>query len=171
MGLQLARLSRADDSRRVDPRGEAKRERRDDVRGRRRRPPAAAAILRSLSEKVSRRLKREGWPAALTLKLKTATEQDEKPPARRQTRLADRIFTEGQAAQPRADGTLLAGRHRHLGLQDPARADPADLIDCQATKRAAAEAAIDTIRGKFGNASVETGLVFDLAPRKPRRDQ
>jgi DNA polymerase-4 len=56
-------------------------------------------------------------------------------------------------------------------FEDPARADPADLVDVQASRRAAAEAAIDAIRGKFGNASVETGLVFDLAPRKPKRGQ
>jgi len=177
MGLRLARLSRAEDSRTVDPRGEAKSISaettfEDDIAD----PRRLAAILRSLSEKVSRRLKREGLAGrTLTLKLKTS---DFKTRTRSRqladpTRLADRIFTEGQALLGReADGT----RYRLIGIgisdfEDPARADPADLIDRQATKRAAAEAAIDTIRGKFGNASVETGLVFDLAPRKTKRDQ
>jgi DNA polymerase-4 len=176
MGLRLARLSRAEDIRKVDPRGEAKSVSaettfdEDIADGRR-----LAAILRSLAEKVSRRLKRQGLAGrTVTLKLKTAdfrirtrSRQLADP-----TRLADRIFQEGSALLAReADGT----RFRLIGIgisdfEDPVRADPADLVDRQAAKRAAAEAAMDTIRGKFGNTAVETGLVFDLAPahRRPR---
>ncbi len=49
-------------------------------------------------------------------------------------------------------------------LCDPERADPPDLIDQQAARRAAAEAAMDKIRAKFGKATVETGYTF--SPRK-----
>ncbi len=176
MGLRLARLSRAEDGRKVDPRGEAKSVSAEttfdeDIADKRR----LAAILRSLAEKVSRRLKHQGLAGrTVTLKLKTAdfrirtrSRQLADP-----TRLADRIFLEGSALLAReADGT----RFRLIGIgisdfEDPARADPADLVDRQATRRAAAEAAMDAIRGKFGNRAVETGLVFDLgpAPRRPR---
>lgn len=178
MGLRLARLSRAEDARKVDPRGAAKSISaettfEDDIAD----PRRLAAILRSLAEKVSHRLKREGLAGrTVTLKLKTGdfrtrTRSRQLPDP---TRLADRIFTEGQALLAReADGT----RYRLIGIgvsdfEDPARADPADLVDPNASRRAAAEAAMDTIRGKFGNAAVETGLVFDLASRRrPPRAQ
>ena len=91
------------------------------------------------------------------------------------TRLADRIFHEGSTLLAReADGT----RYRLIGIgisdfADPMLADPVDLVDPGAARRAAAEAAIDTIRGKFGNKAVETGLVFDagVTPRRPPRPQ
>jgi len=174
MGLRLARLSRADDSRTVDPRGAAKSVSaettfEEDIAD----PRRLAAVLRTLAEKVSMRLKRQGLAGrTVTLKLKTAdfrirtrSRQLADP-----TRLADRIFNEGSALLAReADGT----RYRLLGIgisdfEDPARADPADLVDPLAGRRAAAEAAMDAIRGRFGREAVETGLVFDLG-RKPRR--
>ena len=52
---------------------------------------------------------------------------------------------------------------------DPALADPDDLIDPAAAKRAKAEPAMDTIRDRFGNRAVELGLVFDPG-RKPRQE-
>jgi DNA polymerase-4 len=59
------------------------------------------------------------------------------------------------------DGT----RYRLIGigvsdLSDDARADPPDLVDRQAEKRAKAEGAIDVLRGKFGKLAVETGYTF-----------
>ncbi len=52
-------------------------------------------------------------------------------------------------------------------LGDPTRADPPDLVDRQAGRRAAAEAAMDKLRDKFGKAAVETGYTFGSR----RRDQ
>jgi len=167
MGLRLARLSRAEDTRSVDPRGEAKSISAEttfdeDISD----PRRLTAVLRSLSEKVSRRLKQKGLAGrTVTLKLKTAdfrlrTRSRQLPDP---TRLADRIFHEGSALLAKeADGT----RYRLIGIgisefTDPNLADPVDLVDPGATKRAAAEVAMDTIRGKFGNRAVETGLVFD----------
>ena len=75
------------------------------------------------------------------------------------TQLADRIFRTAQAALKReADGT----KFRLLGvgitnLTDTTGADPASLIDPAGDKRAAAERAMDRIRGKFGGAAVSTG--------------
>jgi len=73
MGFRLSRLSRAEDSRSVDPRGEAKSVSaettfNEDIAD----PRRLTAILRSLSEKVSRRLKQQGLAGrTVTLKLKS----------------------------------------------------------------------------------------------------
>ena len=122
-------------------------------------------ILRALSEKVSARLKKAGIAGrTVVLKLKT---QDFKIRTRNRqlsdpTRLADRIFQTGlQLLAKETDGT----KFRLLGigvsdLSDDARADPPDLVDVQARKRAMAEGAIDTLRDKFGRHAVETGYTF-----------
>lgn len=65
------------------------------------------------------------------------------------------------------DGT----RFRLLGigvsdLQSDETADPGDLVDVGATKRAAAEKAMDEVRGKFGKESVELGLTFGSRPKR-----
>jgi DNA polymerase-4 len=174
MGLRLARLSRAEDHRTVDPRGEAKSVSAEttfdsDLSD----AKALRSILRSLAEKVSRRLKRANIAGrTITLKLKTAdfrirtrSRQLADP-----TQLADRIFAAGaDLLAKETDGT----RFRLLGIGiadffDPALADPPDLVDRSAGRRAKAEAAIDRIREKFGNEAVETGLVFDGPKRRPR---
>src|SRR5690606_13071617 len=78
------------------------------------------------------------------------------------TRLADRIFNTGVDLLSRElDGT----RFRLIGigvtdLCDDAQADPVDLVDSGAAKRAAAEAAMDRLRARFGNRAVETGHTF-----------
>ncbi len=167
IGLRLARLSRAEDHRKVDPHGEMKSVSAEttfdgDIADLK----ALKAILRTLSEKVSRRLKKTDLAGrTVTLKLKTAdfrlrTRSRQLPDP---TRLADRIYSAGTGLLTREiDGT----RFRLLGIgisdfTDSSLADPRDLADPDAGKRAAAEAAIDTIRGKFGNHAVELGLVLD----------
>jgi DNA polymerase-4 len=174
MGQRLARLSRADDRRPVEPRGEAKSISAEttfdtDIADLR----ELQAILRSMAEKVSRRLKKADMAGrTVTLKLKTAdfrirtrSRQLGDP-----TRLADRIYAVGAEMLAReADGT----KYRLLGIgvsefADPLLADPQDLADPDAGKRAKAEAAIDSIRGKFGNQAVELGLVFGRDPRRRR---
>ena len=78
------------------------------------------------------------------------------------TRLADRIFQTGlELLRKEADGT----RYRLIGigvsdLSDPDRADPPDLVDTGARKRALAEGAMDSLREKFGGAAIETGYTF-----------
>jgi DNA polymerase-4 len=60
------------------------------------------------------------------------------------------------------DGTY----YRLLGIgvsdlaDDDGRADPPDLVDEKARKRALAEGAIDALRDKFGKKAVETGYTF-----------
>ena len=127
-------------------------------------------ILRALSEQVSRRLKKAAIAGhTVVLKLKS---QDFKIRTRNRrleahTQLADRIFREGLSLLEREiDGT----KYRLLGigvtdLSDSEHADPPDLIDGGAVKRAAAEAAMDRLRDKFGNKSIETGYTFGRGRR------
>ncbi|CAN5182790.1 DNA polymerase IV [soil metagenome] len=174
MGLRLARLSRADDRRSVDPGGEAKSVSAEttfdsDLSD----PRELKAILRALSEKVSRRLKKTGLAGlVVTLKLKTA---DFRLRTRSRhlgdpTRLADRIFHVGADMLAReTDGTVF----RLIGIgvsefADPRLADPDDLLDPAAAQRAAAEAAVDPIRDRFGTRAVELGLVFDRPGERPK---
>ncbi len=179
MGLRLARLSHARDSRTVSPHGEAKSVSAETTFGN---DIADAhelkAILRALAERVSRRLKRAQLAGGtVTLKLKT---RDFKLRTRARklhdpTQLADRIFTAGSALLgPEADGT----HFRLIGIgvsdfADPALADPDDLVDPGARKRAKAEAAVDTIRERFGDEAVGLGITFEPAepPRPPQRKQ
>ncbi len=172
MGQRLFRLSRGIDDRQVhlnDPAKSVSAETTffDDIA----RYEDLVPILRNLSEKVSRRLKKgEIAGQTVVLKLKTA---DFKSRTRNRkladpTQLADRIFRTGlNLLEAEADGT----KFRLLGigvadLCDADRADPPDLVDEPATRRAAAEAAMDKLRAKFGNRSVETGYTFGSGKRR-----
>ncbi|MGN6465469.1 MAG: DNA polymerase IV [Rhizobiaceae bacterium] len=122
-------------------------------------------ILRALSERVSARLKKAGIAGrTVVLKLKS---QDFQIRTRNRrlgdpTRLADRIFQTGlDLLRREADGT----RYRLIGigvsdLTGEEKADPPDLVDIQARKRALAESAIDLLRDRFGKTAVETGYTF-----------
>jgi DNA polymerase-4 len=173
MGNRLYHLSRGEDDRRVHPEREAKSVSAETTFE----TDLASAddlvpILRALSEKVSGRLKKSGIAGqTVVLKLKT---QDFHIRTRNRrlsdpTRLADRIFATGLELLGReTDGT----RYRLLGigvteLSDAERADPPDLIDVTARKRAMAEGAMDLLREKFGRQALETGYTFG---RKSRRD-
>ncbi len=166
MGERLHQLSRGIDPRRVDPRGEAKSISSETTFSR----DLASAeellpVLRRLSEKVSTRLKRKHLSGqTVTLKLKTGDFRIRTRNRRLAdpTHLADRIFATGRALlMKELDGT----RYRLLGigvsdLADESRADPVDLVDIGAQKRAAAEAAMDRLRERFGKNVVETGFTF-----------
>jgi len=181
MGDRLYRLARGEDDRRVDPARDAKSVSAettfdidlaslDDL----------VPVLRSLSEKVSARLKKAGLAGrTVVLKLKSA---DFKIRTRNRqlgdpTRLADRIFSVGlDLLRREADGT----RYRLLGIgvgdiSDDGKADPPDLVDVQARKRALAEGAIDALRDKFGRKAVETGYTFGKGhrgrPARPDEDE
>jgi DNA polymerase-4 len=166
MGQRLARLSRGMDDREVhlnDPAKSVSAETTffDDIS----RHADLVPILRSLSEKVSWRLKKSGIAGqTVVLKMKTA---DFKSRTRNRkledpTQLADRIFRTGiDLLEKETDGT----KFRLIGigvtdLCDPARADPPDLVDVDQGRRAAVEAAMDKLRDKFGKGTVETGYTF-----------
>ncbi len=173
MGERLYRLSRGEDERSVQPRGEAKSVSSETTFDR----DIAALddlvpILRALSERVSARLKKADI-AGRTIVLKLKTKDFRIRTRNRQladpTRLADRIFATGLDMLKReTDGTFF----RLIGigvtdLTDAARADPPDLVDRLSHKRALAEGAIDALREKYGRQAVETGYTFGRA-RKPR---
>jgi Nucleotidyltransferase/DNA polymerase involved in DNA repair len=166
MGKRLYELARGEDDRTVHPNEEAKSVSAETTFN----TDLASAedlvpVLRRLSEKVSARLKAGGHAGqTVVLKLKTAdfrirtrNHKLEAP-----TQLADRIFRTGLHLMERElDGT----KFRLLGigvsdLADPTLADPKDLVDPLATRRAVAESAIDRVRAKFGKQAVETGYTF-----------
>ncbi|KQV82750.1 DNA polymerase IV [Rhizobium sp. Root1220] len=166
MGQRLARLSRGVDDRDVHLNDAAKSVSSettffDDIS----RYEDLIPILRSLSEKVSWRLKKSGVAGhTVVLKMKTADFKSRTRNRRLEdpTQLADKIFRTGvDLLEREADGT----KFRLIGigvtdLCDPVRADPPDLVDVQSGRRAAAEAAMDKLRDKFGKGAVETGYTF-----------
>jgi DNA polymerase-4 len=122
--------------------------------------------LWAAAEEVSDRLKEKRLAGStVTLKLKTAdfriltrARSLENP-----TQLAGKIFAASRELLAReVNGT----RYRLLGvgvtaLTDADDADPADLIDRSGERSAAAERAIDRVRGKFGHEAMVKGLAFD----------
>ena len=166
MGQRLYNLSRGIDHRTVHSDSEAKSVSAettffDDISS----LEELTGYLRALSEKVARRLKRSELAGqTVVLKLKT---HDFKSRTRNfsldsPTQLADRIFRTGLMLLEKETG---AARFRLIGigvtsLGPPDLADPQDLVDQQAARRAKAEAAVDKLREKFGNRSVETGYTF-----------
>jgi len=166
-GQRLARLARGIDARPVDPVHERKSVSAENTFER------DIASFRPLekrlwaaAEEVSDRLKEKHLAGStVTLKLKTAdfriltrARSLENP-----TQLAGRIFAAARELLAREiDGT----RYRLLGvgvsaLTDAEAADPADLIDRSAERRAAAERAVDRVRGKFGHEAVMKGLALE----------
>jgi DNA polymerase-4 len=55
------------------------------------------------------------------------------------------------------------------GLCDPEPEEPGDLLDAGAAKRARAEAAMDDIRARYGDAGLTLGLTFTAPRKKPKR--
>jgi DNA polymerase-4 len=166
IGLRLSRLSRGEDDRAVIAGQGAKSVSAettffDDLSA----EVDLLPILRKLSEKVAARLKAKDLAGnTVVLKLKAANFQTRTRNAKlaNPTHLADRLFRTGRdLLKPEIDGT----RYRLIGigvtgLTEGWRADPDDLLDPDATKRAHAEAAMDLIRARFGNDGVEVGITF-----------
>lgn len=178
IGQRLYRLSRGIDDRKVEPDTaiksvSAERTFEYDLTSR----DALVPVLRNLSELVAARLKKAdiaGQTVVLKLKsrdfrLKTRNRLLSNP-----TQIADRIFRVGlELLERELDGTP----YRLLGigvqqLTGDEQADPADLVDESAMRRAAAEGAIDKLREKFGLNAVETGYTFGQQKNtRPQRDQ
>jgi DNA polymerase-4 len=171
IGLRLAHLSRGEDVRSVTPNQKAKSISSEttfstDLN----REEELLPVLRTLSEKVSARLKDNGLAGrTIVLKLKSAgfKQRTRNVQLADPTQLADRIFRSGRSLLARElDGT----RFRLIGigvsdLTDAGRADAEDLLDPEAGKRARAEQAMDSIKARFGDEQVATGLTFRSRPR------
>jgi DNA polymerase-4 len=138
----------------------------DDIRSH----DALVPVLRHLSEKVAKRLKAKevaGWTVVLKLKTGDFRQRTRNRRLEDPTQLADRIFRTGLSLLEKETG-VDAFRLIGIGVTDlcePRLADPPDLVDPQAGRRAKAEAAMDRLRDKFGGAAIETGYTFET--RKP----
>ncbi|MBX3497156.1 MAG: DNA polymerase IV [Parvibaculum sp.] len=163
MGSRLWRLARGLDVRTVEPSQGAKSISAettftDDISD----AAALDRILWPLCEKVSRRAKAAGLSGStVVLKLKTA---DFKTRTRNQTlhdptQLAEVIY---RIAAPLLAKEATGTAFRLLGvgisqLTDGDLADPPDMLDPAATRRATAERAMDRLRAKFGDKSIGKG--------------
>ncbi|MEX3009309.1 DNA polymerase IV [Hoeflea sp. TYP-13] len=178
IGQRLYRLSRGLDARQVHTRDSAKSVSSEttfnsDHSDR----ETLVAVLRSLSEKVARRLKKSeiaGHTVVLKLKSKDFRIRTRNRRLDDPTCLADRIFHTGLALlEKELDGT----QYRLLGigvsdLTNADLADPPDLVDKKATQRAVAERAIDKVVDRFGRGAVETGYTFGRhKSARPQRDR
>lgn len=174
-GLWLSRLAKADDTREVVAHGEMKTISSEttffeDLSG----FDDLEKILWRQAERVSTRAKGHALAGrTVVLKLKTANFKlrTRSTSLDAPTQLADRIFRVArEALQREADGTKF--RLLGVGISNLApahQADPLDLIDRGADKRAAAERAMDELRGKFGAETVGKGRGVKLAPKPARR--
>ena len=162
-GPALARRARGEDSRPVDPSREAKSVSAEATFGT---DLTAVADLEKhlwrLCEKLARRLKSQQLAASgVVLKLKTARFATRTRNARLSspTVLPDRLFDLARTLLvAEANGTpfRLIGIGAHP-LVPAAMADHGDLADPTTPRRAAAQAAIDALRGRFGDAAIARG--------------
>ena len=166
-GQRLARLARGIDTRDVSAERETKSVSNEttfsgDVAD----VETLARELWRMSEKVSDRLKEsEMAGSTITLKLKT---KDFKSRTRARTlneptQLATRIFNAARdCLEKEADGTPF----RLIGvgvtaLTDASEADHGDLADTRTTRDKAREAAVDSLRKKFGGDAIVRGIAFE----------
>ena len=130
-----------------------------------------ARVLLAHCDRVAARLRKAGLSAAgITLKLRlpdfslrTRSRGSLKP-----TQLAPRLFAEARALLDAQPGSLA---YRLIGvaateLAPADLADGNDLVDGDGGRERSREAAIATLREKFGAAAVQRGLSFRPGPRK-----
>ena len=162
-GLSLVRRARGEDSRVVDPTRETKSVSTETTFD------TDLTVVRDLerhlwrlSEKLARRLKEQDLAAAgVVLKLKTAAFASRTRAVRLPgpTVLPDRLFEAARGLLAR-EATGTAFRLIGIGaspLAPRAEADQGDLADPDAPRRAAAQAAIDALRGRFGQGAIGKG--------------
>ena len=162
-GLWISRLSNAEDARAIETRSAAKGISAETTLETDTSATAALTdILWRLAEKVSARAKAaEQGGKVIQLKLKTSNFKiiTRRQTLDRPTQLAHRIFDSGKAmltAEAKGAHYRLIG----IGIADivPAsQCDEADLIDQGATRKDAAEHAMDKVRAKFGSAAIKKG--------------
>jgi DNA polymerase-4 len=166
-GQRLARLARGIDTRDVSSERETKSVSNETTfNGDIADVETLARELWRMSEKVSDRLKEsEMAGSTITLKLKT---KDFKSRTRARTlneptQLATRIFNAARdCLEKEADGTAF----RLIGvgvtaLTEASEADHGDLADTRTTRDKAREAAVDSLRKKFGGDAIVRGIAFE----------
>jgi DNA polymerase-4 len=175
-GARLARLARGDDSRPVNVDGEMKTISSETTFDRDLADfdPLSTELL-ALSERLSERVKARNLVGdTVTLKLKSAGFRL-RTRARHlmiSTQLANVLYETGRQLLAReVDGT--AFRLIGIGLSGLSEADgidPADLVEPQVARLAAAERAMDRVRGRFGRDAVVRGKLYDRI-RKRTNDE
>jgi len=163
IGHRLALFARGEDERRVDPSSPTKSLSsettfEEDIADR----AALEQVLWRMSEKLAARLRRAGLGGAtVVLKLKTADFRLRTRSCRlaHPTQLAEVLY---HAALPLLAGEADGTRFRLLGigaaqLADAADADPPDLADPDAARRAGVERAMDAVRARFGADAIVKG--------------
>jgi DNA polymerase IV len=176
-GTRLMRLANARDERRVSPERETKSISAEttldtDTRD----PEVLLPILMRLAEKVSSRMKTNGFGGStVTLKLKTGDFRlvTRARSTHSPTNLARRIYLTARAL---AEPELKHGPYRLIGigvsdLCPAEEADCGDLADLNIAKEAGMERAVDALRSRFGQEAITRGIVFGAksAPDKQRR--
>jgi len=162
-GPALARRARGEDARAVNPERDTKSVSAETTFDTDLRDPALLEKhLWRMAEKLARRLREGGFSAGgVVLKLKTARFASRTRNARLPgpTALPDSLFAAGRSLLLReADGT--AFRLIGLGaspLLPGTLADQPDLADPDAPRRAAAQRAVDALRGRFGEGVIKRG--------------
>ncbi len=176
MGQRMARFSRGEDHRRVDPRAATKSVSSETTFER---DITALATLDPIlwrqCERVAARLKRSRLAGAtVVLKLKSADFRIRTRNRRlaNPTQLADVLYrTARDLLAAEADGTA----YRLLGvgvsnITPGDDADPLDLADPLAGRRAGAERAVDAVRAKFGTDIIAKGRALGDKPSRPPDD-
>ena len=170
LGLRLARLSRGQDIRRVNPSRETKSVSSETTfRTDLTEYKALEDILWRLSEKVSARMKKQGFSGrVVTLKLKTAAFRSltRRRTLDHTTNFAREIFETGRALLRE----VIPGAHADtafrllgIGLSDLSENDDAlqaAMFMEDHEKMTAQEKAIDSLRAKFGDTAIGTGRSF-----------
>lgn len=166
MGARLARLARGEDYRRVSTARETKSISSEttffsDLSD----FDSLSTALLSLCERLSERLKKQGLVGdTITLKLKTAGFKSRTRAQRVMlpTQLTTTLYETGvQLLARELDGTAF----RLLGigvtgLETADGSDPVDLIEPAIARKAAAERAMDKVRGRFGREAVVRGKLY-----------
>ena len=130
------------------------------------------SVLLRHCDRVAARLRREGLSArgvTLKLRLPDFSLRTRSRGGLKATQLAPRLFA---AALPLLEAQPDGAAYRLLGVAatelGPAEgADEDDLIATDGGREKSREAAIANLRDKFGGASVQRGLAFRPAPRRP----
>jgi DNA polymerase-4 len=130
--------------------------------------PSLESELWNLCEKLGRRLRAENYAAAgIVLKLKTAGFQNRTRSQRlpNPTQLPETIFDAGRTLLSREEGA----KYRLIGigaapLAPASLADQGDLADSQTPRRRARQAAIDSLRDRFGKSAIARGRSLPKTP-------
>ena len=134
--------------------------------------PSLESELWELCEKLGRRLRTEDYSASgIVLKLKTAAFQSRTRSQRlpNPTQLPEIIFEAGRILLAREAAAGEAAKFRLIGigaapLAPATLADQGDLADSQTPRRRARQAAIDSLRDRFGKAAIGRGRSLPKTP-------